>query len=373
VHEKDLFRGSGARYFASDQPAILPRISPLFRLASDSVHMSRMAFHFAGGDAFFAGLLLILTAVLPSISGGKRRLVRLRALLAVVGLIVVTFSGTPLPDWAYWGSGFTIFVWLFLFVRPRPDLEESGTEPIVDPPDEENFEDFDESELDEEIVEEYPPPDTPRSLRMTSIAVGIIGFLMFAWEIKFRGTPHLGETRHSELVVIGDSISAGMLGPEKETTWPRRFEKSFHVPVMDLSREGATAKSALKQAANVPDTATLVLVEIGGNDILGPTSAADFAMHLEALLTTLVREGRQVVMLELPMPPLYNRFGQAQRELAARFDVALISKRDFAAVFATKGATLDGLHLSEEGHQQLADLIWRHLSWNLTPPDKDIE
>jgi acyl-CoA thioesterase-1 len=206
-----------------------------------------------------------------------------------------------------------------------------------------------------------------------SLLVAVICFVAFAWEIPFRGTPFLGDREHTRLAVVGDSISAGLLGPEKETTWPRQFEELFHIPVIDVSREGATAASAIKQAAQIPDDATLVLVEIGGNDLLGPTSPAKFATDLEALLAKLVMEGRQIVMLELPLPPLYNRFGQAQRELAHRYHVSLISKRDFAVVLAAGGATLDGLHLSDHGHRLMAEMIWRHLGSNLKPNDRNEE
>ncbi|MGE3313773.1 MAG: SGNH/GDSL hydrolase family protein [Planctomycetaceae bacterium] len=333
--------------------------------------MSRMAFHFAGGDAFFAGLLLILAAVLGSISGGKRRFIKVRTLSALLGAVVIAFSATPLPDWAYIVSGIAVFLWFYLFLRPADPVPE--TSEICPPESEEDDDDeLPEDELFEATVaEDYPPPETPRALRLMSLAVAVNCFVAFAWEIPFRGTPLLGERQHSRIAVIGDSISAGLLGPEKETTWPRQFQERYHIPVINVSREGATAASALKQADLVNPDVTLVLVEIGGNDLLGSTTPAQFATDLERLLATLDLKGRQIVMLELPLPPLYNRFGQAQRELAHRYDVALISRRDFAEVLAAHDATLDGLHLSEQGHRLMAEMIWRHLGSNLTPDHRD--
>jgi len=67
-------------------------------------------------------------------------------------------------------------------------------------------------------------------------------------------------------------------------------------------------------------------------------------------------------MLELPLPPLFNRFGEIQRRLARRYDVLLVPKRYFAGVLIGEQATLDGLHLSPAGHQKMADMIWARLT-----------
>ena len=66
----------------------------------------------------------------------------------------------------------------------------------------------------------------------------------------------------------------------------------------------------------------------------------------------------QVVMFELPLPPLYNDFGIVQRRLAAQYRVALIPKRVLAGVIAGSGSTIDSLHLSAEGHRAMADAVW---------------
>jgi acyl-CoA thioesterase-1 len=63
-------------------------------------------------------------------------------------------------------------------------------------------------------------------------------------------------------------------------------------------------------------------------------------------------------MFELPLPPFYHEFGRIQRDAAGRRQVALIPKRVFLNLLAGQGATLDSVHLSQAGHQQMADLVW---------------
>ncbi len=104
-----------------------------------------------------------------------------------------------------------------------------------------------------------------------------------------------------------------------------------------------------------------MLIEIGGNDYFERVAPSEFAAQLDRLLTELDRPNRQLIMLELPLPPFYNAYGRVQRELAATHRVPLISKRQFARVVFTSGATLDTVHLSESGHSLFADMVWDHV------------
>jgi len=100
-----------------------------------------------------------------------------------------------------------------------------------------------------------------------------------------------------------------------------------------------------------------VLIEIGGNDLLGSTSLADFDRDLDQLLALATADGRRVVMFELPLPPGSNGWGQVQRRLANQHGVALIPKRRFASILLSGDLTLDSIHLSQAGHEQMARLV----------------
>jgi len=102
----------------------------------------------------------------------------------------------------------------------------------------------------------------------------------------------------------------------------------------------------------------LVLLEIGGNDLLGTTTAARFQEGLEKLLVAICRPGRTVVMFELPLVPFANEFGKHQRKLAKQYGVLLVPKRIFLRALTTPGATQDGVHLTPAGHQLMADTVW---------------
>jgi acyl-CoA thioesterase I len=212
------------------------------------------------------------------------------------------------------------------------------------------------------------------------------------------GPAQIGQARKPDLrerlVVIGDSLSAEDF-TEGGDPWPTLLAREHGIQIVNLAFSGATARSAEKRLPRDEVAGAIVLVEIGGNDVLGSTSPAEFERDLDRLLIKVcqqeqsgeergdvirsnsltrpplpplakggsndgeLRAGpRLVVMLELPLPPLYNRFGEIQRRLARRHGVVLIPKRYFASVLIGEQATLDGLHLSQSGHQKMAEMIW---------------
>ena len=122
---------------------------------------------------------------------------------------------------------------------------------------------------------------------------------------------------------------------------------------------GETAASALNRAKKAQITGSVVIVAIGGNDILGSTTAEQFENDLDALLAHLAAPHRQIVLFELPLPPFCYEYGRVQRVVAAKHNVTLIPRRVFLSVIAGSDSTLDTIHLSQSGHQYMADCVWR--------------
>jgi len=288
-----------------------------------------VAFEFAGGDAFFLGLALLLTGSLVAAWRDGPRVRVFFRLATICACLVIAASGTPLPIWFY-GVGLLL---IFASLLRRPLATGNG-----------------------------------RALRRFRVVVALLVCWCVggaAWELSYRLPPPLDEKTHYDtLVVIGDSVSAGLLGP-KERTWPKQVRDRYCGSVIDLSAEGATARLALQQAATLNahsgNFSAVVLIEIGGNDYFESVPPSDFAADLDRLLTALSRPDRQLIMLELPLPPFYNDYGRVQRGLAARHKVPLVSKREFARVVFAAGATLDTVHLSEAGHSRCADMVWQHV------------
>ena len=154
--------------------------------------------------------------------------------------------------------------------------------------------------------------------------------------------------------VIGDSLSAS--SDNATTTWPELLEQQLGHRVVVHARVGATTAAALKQAKELPDECC-VLIEIGGNDLLGGEPSSRFADDLRALLNEVCSQQRTAVMFELPLPPFCNGYARTQSLLSSEFDVPLISRHVLAEVLCPEENTVDSLHLSAAGHRDLADRI----------------
>jgi acyl-CoA thioesterase-1 len=166
---------------------------------------------------------------------------------------------------------------------------------------------------------------------------------------------------HFTSIRVGDSLSAGIGG--NLDTWPKLFARRYHVDLHDLSRSSADAATAMQQAAQMSGPNSVVLVEIGGNDVLRGYPPEVHERSLDALLARLRDGGRRtVIMLELPLPPFSNRYAAAQRRQARTHGVLLVPKRVLMGVLTAEDAALDTIHLSARGRRLMADAVWNAIS-----------
>lgn len=184
------------------------------------------------------------------------------------------------------------------------------------------------------------------------VAVAVV----FGWAFTHRGASRLTLPRDRAVFIIGDSLSAG-LGTSKQGAWPQLLAAKLRLQVSNLAWPGATLGDGVSQARAIPEGPAIVLVELGGNDLLAGTQPVRFDADLRSLLATLVRTDRQVLMFELPLLPLQNAFGRIQREVCAQYGVILLSRSLLAGAVALPGHADDGLHLSPQGHSWLADRV----------------
>lgn len=273
-------------------------------------------YHVASGHAFFTGIALILAAVAVRAIAKKRR--RAAGVLTSFGVLLVAISATPLPWSAYAASAATLVAWAWAETRR--------------------------------------PPLSPRRLLVVRAATVVACIAVGAKELPFHAMPRPVPVGHSAVGVIGDSVTAGM-GENEAVTWPRLLADRTGFVIHDHSAMGATVASARKQAAKLTAEDRVVIVEIGGNDLLGSTTVGGYEAGLDALLGDVSRPGRTVLMFELPLPPGFNVYGLIQRRLAAKHGAVLIPKRALMGVFTGDGATLDSIHLSQAGHGRMTEIV----------------
>ena len=275
--------------------------------------MNPLGLMFLDGTALLAGLALVLGAGALFVRSGTGLLRPISTVLLLVGLAVVLLSAVPLPQ-----GLFIVWTVLALVVLGLGNWS-----------------------------------DAAPALRLRAFAV----LCAFTAAILLAEAPHLRSPRirvdaGQALYVVGDSISAGIGSGER--CWPEVLAAATTLRVVNLAEPGATTQSALAQVPRIAESNAVVLLEIGGNDLLDRKGAATFESHLDELVSVLRADGHDVAMFELPLFPFQTAYGRAQRAVAKRHAVALIPRRHFARVLGMPDGTLDGLHLTQRGHDEMA-------------------
>jgi acyl-CoA thioesterase I len=281
--------------------------------------MNPIVLLFASGNVFFLGVVLTAIAAILRFRSSGRTAKLLQPILWLVGVSLAILSATPLPIWCYG-------IWLILSIDQQ---FAGGIQFFV------------------------------RFRTKILILFVLFSAAMCFAELRYRLSPSIAVSQNQPVYVLGDSISAGI--DDKERPWPTVLGDLSRLKITNLARPGATVGLALKQAENIHQSDALVVIEIGGNDLLGNTDSRTFYHQLDQLLAKLHQRDNQLVMFELPLFPFRNSLGRTQRILAKKYNVILIPKTYLTKVFGLKDATLDGLHLSQVGNDALANLVFKLL------------
>lgn len=285
--------------------------------------MNPIVLQLANGNLFFVGLVMIVAALFLRLRFEGRILGLVLRIGYIAGIVFVIFSATPLPIWLY-------CLWFGLCVAAALAV--------------------------------FSNKFSSQRKMLLSCTVSLCSLVMCLVELPYHLSPTITASPKQPLFVVGDSISAGISA--KDRAWPVVLADISHFKVINLARPAATVETAMDQIAGIVGSNSLVLVEIGGNDLLGHTDNKTFHLQLDQLLGRLAAGNNQVVVFELPLFPFCNAFGKAQRNLARKYNVILIPKHYLTDVFGLKGGTVDGLHLSQKGHDALANSINNLLKTN---------
>lgn len=288
--------------------------------------MNFLVYHIGSGQSFFSGVALVVVAAVAS-TRSHPIAKRIAALAFLLGAAAIVLSSSAVPYWCYAVAGCATAAWVA-----------SGW--------------------------------IEKRRRWTPFAMIAAWLVAAAFEGPYHVSPTLIPAPSRSVAVIGDSITAGMGEDDKSERWTELIAKEHGIEVQDLSHVGETAASALKRAKARGIDAPVVVLEIGGNDLLGSTSSDQFAHDLEALLAFTRAPNRQTLMYELPLPPFRHEYGRIQRELAKKYKVALIPKRVLLGVLSANDATVDTIHLTQAGHRRMAASARRMLS-GAFPPEND--
>lgn len=171
----------------------------------------------------------------------------------------------------------------------------------------------------------------------------------------------------SQVLALGDSLTAGA-GVTTAQAWPALLAKKTGWVVINGGVNGNTSADALKRLPHLleQDDPVLVLVTLGGNDMLRHVPAQETVANLGRILDMIKAHGAKAVLLATPAPNLMGAVFQNlsapdfYKQLAEQQQLPLINDA-IAEVLSDPQLKGDQVHPNAEGHALLAEKIFREL------------
>jgi acyl-CoA thioesterase-1 len=187
----------------------------------------------------------------------------------------------------------------------------------------------------------------------------VLGMLLMAAGTAFAQTSAARETKPIKMVVLGDSLSAG-LGLSASSAFPARLQKSLEtkgiaVHMINAGVSGDTTSGGRDRLDwSVPEGTEAVILELGANDALRGIDPRVTRAALTDILTRLKARKIAVLLCGMVAPPNYGseysaRFNAIYPDLAKSFGVPLYPFFLEGVATDAKLNQADGLHPTAEG------------------------
>jgi acyl-CoA thioesterase-1 len=187
----------------------------------------------------------------------------------------------------------------------------------------------------------------------------VLGMALMGANAAFAQAPAAGAGKPIKMVVLGDSLSAG-LGLSASSAFPARLQKSLKlngisVDMINAGVSGDTSSGGRDRLDwSVPEGTEAVILELGANDALRGTDPKITRSALTDILTRLKARKIAVLLCGMLAPPNYGsdysaRFNAIYPELAKSFGVPLYPFFLEGVASDARLNQADGLHPTAEG------------------------
>ena len=171
----------------------------------------------------------------------------------------------------------------------------------------------------------------------------------------------------SKVLALGDSLTAPH-GVTPGEDWPTLLAQKTGWVVINAGISGNTSAQALERLPGLLDEhqPQLVLVSLGGNDMLRKLAQAETVANRARMLDLAKARGAKAVLLATPKPSIagavFNNLAAADfyAEVAREKQVPLI-KDVLPEVLSDTALKSDQLHPNAAGHAQIGEMIYAEL------------
>ncbi len=190
---------------------------------------------------------------------------------------------------------------------------------------------------------------------MRLIGVALLIVVLAACSGKAPELPPLAEG--DVVVAFGDSLTYGT-GATAEESYPAVLAQLIGRKVVRAGVPGEVTAQGLARLPLVIDThdPRLVIVCLGGNDMLRRVNEAEIKRNLRAIITNIRGRGIGVVLVGVPKPALITSAPTFYTELAAEFGIPYEGEIITRVLYKPEYKS-DGIHPNARGYRKIAEAI----------------
>jgi len=193
-----------------------------------------------------------------------------------------------------------------------------------------------------------------RSLLVAAVLV-VAGLV--AWLVLASGSAPARPTSGERIIAFGDSLVQGVgASPGRDVV--SVLSRRLGVPIVNAGRSGDTTGAALTRldSSVLSRNPRIVIVLLGGNDMLRRVPRATTFANLDAIVSRIRARGAAVILVSVELGFGTGSDGRAYEELASRTSSALV--RDIlSGIFGRQALMSDGIHPNDRGYELMADRI----------------
>lgn len=195
-----------------------------------------------------------------------------------------------------------------------------------------------------------------RHPRVLVIAAGLAvlsGWWFLRPDLPQAAKPIAGE----HIIAFGDSLVAGQ-GASAGRDLVSVLSQRLGVPIINAGRNGDTSRSALARLdhAVVSRNPRVVIVLLGGNDLLRRIPREETFENLAAIVERIRRRGAAVLLVGLSIGPFMDPYARGYEDLARRTSAALVPDI-LDGIIGRADRMSDGVHPNDRGYQMMADRL----------------
>jgi len=159
------------------------------------------------------------------------------------------------------------------------------------------------------------------------------------------------------IVAFGDSLTYGTGASERES-YPAVLAQLIGRKVVREGVPGEVTAGGLKRLNEVIEAhrPALMIVCLGGNDMLGKVDEATIKANLREIITTIRGQGISVVLVGVPKPALITNAAEFYAEIAKEFDIPYEGKI-VTDVLYQRELKSDPIHPNARGYRKMAEAI----------------